>query len=182
MEDPMGLKIVERGLMSPSETYDVETGEVQEGALVWVPRRDKSQFGRDWFQMAQDTLRIINSHRKELGLEGMVVFNALMARLDFENFIQVSQSEVATELEMKPSNVSRAIKKLLDHGFIKAGPKVGKSYTYQLHPELGWKGKAKAHHTAREQARSRGWNIIRGGAQGTIESHDEDQAELPFPI
>ena len=41
---------------------------------------------------------MINAHRNELGLEGIVVFNALMARLDFENFIQVSQADIASEL------------------------------------------------------------------------------------
>lgn len=163
-----------RGLVSPSETYDPHTGEVQQGALVWIPRREGSQFGDRWFQMAQETLKTINSHRKELGFEGVVVFNALMARLDFENFIQVSQSEIGIELDMKPSNVSRAVRKLCDLGFIRRGPKVGRSSTFQLHPELAWKGKAKKHHTAKEQARQQGWSIIEGGAA----DEDPDQPSL----
>ena len=79
----------------------------QDGALVWIPKRNVSQFGRGWFQMAQDTLKRLNAERKALGLEGLVVFNALMARLDFENYIQVSQADIAAEVDMKPSNVSR---------------------------------------------------------------------------
>ena len=130
-----------RGLIDPSRTFDTQTGEVEEGALMWVPRRNLSAFGRGWFQMAQDTLKRLNAERKTLGLEGIVVFNALMARLDFENFIQVSQAEIAAELDMKRPNVNRAVKRLTDLGFIKQGPKVGKSYTYQLHPELAWEGK-----------------------------------------
>jgi DNA-binding IclR family transcriptional regulator len=125
--------------------------------------------------MAQETLKTINSHRKELGFEGVVVFNALMARLDFENFIQVSQSEIAIELDMKPSNVSRAVKKLCDLGFIRRGPKVGRSTTFQLHPELCWKGKPKKHQRATEQARQQGWTIIDGG-----QTRDPDEPELPF--
>ena len=88
---------------------------------MWVPHKTRSQFGSDWFQMAQDTLRMINAHRNELGLEGIVVFNALMARLDFENFIQVSQADIASELDMRPSNVSRAMKRLDALGFIEEG-------------------------------------------------------------
>ena len=100
-----------------------------------------------------------------------------MARLDFENYIQVSQSDIADELEMKPSNVSRAVRKLIDHGFIKVGPKVGRSLTYQLHPDLAWKGKAKAHFLP-VKARAAGWNIIPGGQAAA----DDDQPELPFPV
>ena len=159
------MKKEKRGLIDPGSTYDTETGEVQEGALVWVPTRPKSQFGERWFQMAQDTLKTINLRRKELGFEGVVVFNALMARLDFENFIQVSQTDICEELEMRPSNVSRAIKRLCDMGFIKRGPRVGRSHTFQLHPDLAWKGKAKAHHTAKQQAKAQGWQIIEGGHQ-----------------
>lgn len=172
------MKKGRRGLIDEGATFDPETGEVQEGALVWVPTRPKSQFGDRWFQMAQQTLKIINQHRKELGLEGVVVFNALMARLDFENFIQVSQSDIADELQMKTSNVSRAVKKLCDLGFIRRGPKVGRSFTYQLHPELAWKGKPKGHHTAKEQARQQGWKIIEGG----LPEKDPNQPDLPFDL
>lgn len=175
------MKKEKRGLIDAGSTYDTETGEIQEGALVWVPTRPKSQFGDRWFQMAQETLKIINSRRKELGFEGVVVFNALMARLDFENFIQVSQADISEELEMQPSNVSRAMRRLAELGFIRRGPKVGRSHTFQLHPELAWKGKAKAHHTAREQARKQGWTIIEGGQ---IEEFEDDgsQPELPFDL
>lgn len=172
------MKKGRRGLIDQGATFSPDTGEVQEGALVWIPTRPKSQFGDRWFQMAQQTLKIINQHRKELGLEGVVVFNALMARLDFENFIQVSQSDIAEELEMRTSNVSRAVKRLCDLGFIRRGPKVGRSFTYQLHPELAWKGKPKGHHTAKEQARQQGWKIIEGGAP----ERDPDQPDLPFDV
>lgn len=164
-----------RGLLSESQTFDTETGEIEEGALVWVPRKAPSQFGNRWFQMAQDTLRTINAHRKEIGFEGVVVFNALMARLDWENFMQVSQSEIAQELDMRPSNVSRAVKKLCDLGFIRRGPKVGRSHTYQLHPDLAWKGKPQKHHGAREAARQAGWRVVEGGKEP-----DPDQMDLPF--
>lgn len=171
----MAMKTEARGITDhPSQTFDLTTGEVTEGALVWIPKAPKSQFGRDWFQMAQDTLKKINQHRKELGLEGITVFNALMARLDFENFIQVAQSDIAAELDMKPSNVSRAVARLETLGFIRRGPKVGRSSTFQLHPELGWKGKNKAHFAAREAARAAGWQILEGGRI------DPNQIPLPF--
>lgn len=165
------MKKERRGLTEgPSRTFDLETGEVEDGALVWIPKKTQSQFGDRWFQMAQSTLQMMNKERKALGLEGFVVFHALLARLDWQNFIQVSQTEIAKEVEMKTSNVSRAMKKLLDLGFVRQGPKVGKSYTYQLHPELAWKGGNKPHFHARESARREGWQIIEGGkGQGQLD-------------
>ena len=162
------LKTTKRVIDSETQTHDPQTGEIEQGKLMWVPHRTRSQFGSDWFQMAQDTLRMINAHRSELGLEGIVVFNSLMARLDFENFIQVSQRDIANELNMQPSNVSRAMRKLDDLGFIRKGPKVGRSYTLQLHPSLAWKGKAKSHMTATNHAKRDGWTVIKGG-QGTLD-------------
>lgn len=161
----------QRGLTGrPDKTVDLETGEVQDGALVWVPRRNISQFGNGrWFQMAQDTLKRLNAERKTLGLEGIVVFNAMMSRLDYENFMQVSQVEIAEELQMKPSNVSKAVSKLVALGIIRQGPKVGRSYTYQLHPDLGWKGRSKKHFQAREAARAVGWQVIEGGQQADLD-------------
>lgn len=119
--------------------------------------------------MAQTTMQRLNAERKTLGLEGIIVFNALMARLDFENYIQVSQAEIAEELEMQRSNVSRAVKRLVDLGFIRLGPKVGKSSTFQLHPDLCWKGRSKHHFQAREAARAAGWQVIDGGQQADLD-------------
>lgn len=167
-----------RGIINEGATFDLSTGEVQEGSLMWVPRRPPSQFGRDWFQMAQTTLTKVNQHRRELGLEGMSVFNALMARLDFENYIQVSQAEIARELDMRPSNVSRSVSRLEDLGFIRRGPKVGKSSTFQLHPELAWKGKAPAHMRAREAARAAGWRIIDGNQAPPAPDPDQTEFDL----
>jgi len=162
------LKTEKRVIVSEIKTLDPKTQQTEDGKLIWVPHKTRSQFGTDWFQMAQDTLRMINAHRNELGLEGIVVFNALMARLDFENFIQVSQKEIADELDMRASNVSRAIKRLDGLGFIRRGPKVGRSHTLQLHPSLAWKGKAQSHMKATSFAKRDGWKVIEGG-QGSLD-------------
>ena len=164
------LKAVKRVIDSENKTHDPQTGEVEDGKLMWVPHKTRSQFGSDWFQMAQDTLRMINAHRNELGLEGIVVFNALMARLDFENFISGLAGGYCqrTRHATLPSNVSRAMKRLDALGFIRRGPKVGRSHTLQLHPSLAWKGKARSHMTATSHAKRDGWKVIQGG-QATLD-------------
>ena len=67
------LKTEKREIISEIKTRDPKTQQTEDGKLIWVPHRTRSQFGTDWFQMAQDTLRMINAHRNELGLEGIVV-------------------------------------------------------------------------------------------------------------
>lgn len=153
------------GITRAGEAYDLGTGEVSEGKLVWIPDRPKSQFGGDFFLMTIDALSWLADHRKLIGEEGFAVFGKAVKRLDFENYIQLSQAEIAKELDMQPSNVSRAMKRLISIGIIGEGPKVGRSKTYRLHPEAAWRGKPKAHHAAREQARAMGWKLIPGGAE-----------------
>ena len=79
--------------------------------------------------------------RRDIGNEVLRVFLYLNARLDFENIIQVQQTEIAERLGMQPPNVHRAIKKLEELGVILRGPKVGRSSSWRLNPNAGWKGK-----------------------------------------
>jgi DNA-binding transcriptional ArsR family regulator len=75
--------------------------------------------------------------------EAYKVLLLLLARLDFENWIQITQKEIAEKLKMKLPNVSRAISLLEEKGIILRGPKIGRSYAFRLNPHYGWKGKVK---------------------------------------
>ena len=61
--------------------------------------------------MAQDAMMMLA--QSNLTGNDMKVMWAMLARLDYENLIQVSQAEVAQELGMNRHNVNRSIKKLL---------------------------------------------------------------------
>jgi DNA-binding transcriptional regulator GbsR (MarR family) len=61
--------------------------------------------------------------------------------LDFENWVQILNTEIAQELDLKRPHVSRAMKVLEDKQIILRGPKVGRSYAFMLNPDFGWKGK-----------------------------------------
>ena len=63
--------------------------------------------------------------------------------LDFENWVQLSITEIANELDLKQPSVSRAMKVLETKEIIIRGPKVGRSYAFMLNPDFGWKGKVK---------------------------------------
>lgn len=71
----------------------------------------------------------------------LVVLLALFARLDFENYLNVTQQELADATGLNQANVSRALKTLIDAGIIKRGPKAGRIYTYRLNPGYAWRGK-----------------------------------------
>lgn len=151
------------------ESIDAVTGEVLQGSMMFVPEKKKSAFGKDWFAMGQEALGFLAGHRSVLGEEGLAVFCKVASKLDFENFIQISQAQLARELGMSPSNFSRAMKRLASLDIIVKGPKVGVSQTYRMNPTVGWKGSAKKHFSALQEAKAKGWAII-----------ENDQPELPL--
>lgn len=77
-----------------------------------------------------------------LGLEARRVLDILLAYLDFENWIHLPPAEIAAMLNMKSANVSRSMRDLEKVGVILRGPKVGRSITYRINPNFGWKGAA----------------------------------------
>lgn len=121
-----------------------ETGEILDGVLVYVPRKRKSPFERH-FTMNQDALKIL---AKELNHEQFKVLMMLLADLDYENYIQITQQDIADSLGMKKSNVSRAVKGLINLKIVLEGPKVGRSKTYRLNEQFGWKGTIPNHNKA----------------------------------
>ncbi|MGR4693219.1 winged helix DNA-binding protein, partial [Escherichia coli] len=87
------------------------------------------------------------------------VLMMLLASLDYENFIQVAQADIAEKLEMQKTNVSRSIKGLINLGVIIEGPKIGRSKSYRLNPQFGWKGTVSNH----KKALKNGLSVIQGG-------------------
>lgn len=126
---------------------DMSTGEILEGATlaVFYPKR-KNGFTTGWLAMAQDPL--MKLAQADLGDEARRVLFALLANLDFENYLALNQAHLARELGLKPSNVSRAIARLVNEGVLLVGPRVQVSRTYTLNPHYGWKGSARGHQEA----------------------------------
>ena len=134
---------------------DTSTGE-EVGSFVAVIRpKQKSAFQRH-FTMNQDALKIL---AKTLTGEQFKVLMILLADLDYENYIQVAQADIAESLDMQKTNVSRSVKVLLDLGVILLGPKVGRSHSYRLNPQFGWKGTVANH----KRALKNGLSVITGG-------------------
>ena len=131
-------------------TIDLDTGEVlEEGVPVWIGRKPK--ISDRWFMAFQEAIEQL---AKDCDLTGehYRVLLYLLSRLDFENYIQVAQTEVGDELGMQKTHVSRAIKMLENKNIILRGPKVGRSNTFRLSTTLGWKGNVKSLREAQKRS------------------------------
>lgn len=134
---------------------DLETGEDLGGFVAVIRPKQKSSFQRH-FTMNQAALLTIAN---ELNHDQMRVLMALLADLDYENYIQVAQIDIAKALRMQKTHVSRAVKNLIEFGIIIEGPKIGRSRTYRLNPQFGWKGTVSNH----RKVLKNGLSVIQGG-------------------
>ncbi len=121
--------------------YDRNTGEIIEGVPVLCGVK-KNPYSTGWVMNSQEALEIIAKDKEITGGVHRVLW-FIVARLDFENWIQISQQEICKELEIKKQHVSSAIKLLEQKEIILRGPKVGRSYAFRLNPYFGWKGDVK---------------------------------------
>ena len=117
---------------------DKYTGE--EFGFPVIVGRKRNPYGKGWVMNSQEALEIVAKDKDIKGETYRVLF-FICARLDFENWVQLSITEIANELDLKQPAVSRAMKVLEDKQIILRGPKVGRSYAFMLNPEFGWKGK-----------------------------------------
>lgn len=142
------------------EQIDPRTGEVLGGFVAVVQPRQKNGFGQGgWIAMAQDAMTRLA--RANLGDEAQRVFFIMAANVDFDNWIQVSQTELAKTIGMGRNNFCRGIKKLEGEGVLLRGPKIGRAATFRLNPMYGWKGSAKSHRQAlQERMRQNGMRLI----------------------
>ena len=121
--------------------YDKYTGEILDGVPVLCGVK-RNPYSTGWVMNSQEALEIIAKDKEITGGIHRVLW-FIIARLDFENWIQISQQEICGELGMKKQHVSSAIKLLEKKEIILRGPKVGKSYAFRLNPYFGWKGNVK---------------------------------------
>lgn len=128
---------------------DQQTGELlPAGMLVYVPQRAKIKEG--WFMGFQAGFLELAKDEQLRG-QPLVVLLALFAKLDFENFIAVSQADLSRELNIGRNRISEAFSTLKARGVILAGPKVGTAQTYRLNPGYAWKGNVKNLQAARRE-------------------------------
>lgn len=116
--------------------YNRESGDCIENIAIVVPRRDRV---KDWlmiFERGNDIL----ARDKDITGEAFRIFFLLTANMDYENRILLTQAEVSRELGIKQQNVNKAFKILVSKGIIVEDKIYGRTKTYKLSTDFGWKG------------------------------------------
>ena len=119
---------------------DKYTGE--EFGFPVIVGRKRNPYEKGWVMNSQDAA-ILLAKDKDIKGETHRVLWFIIGILDFENWVQLSVTEIAEELKMHRPDVSKAMKVLENKEIILRGPKVGRSYAFRLNPYFGWKGKVK---------------------------------------
>ena len=119
---------------------DVRTGQEYGFPVIFGCKRNP--YSKGWIMNSQDALDILAEDKDIKGVTYRVLFK-VCARVDFENWIHLPIKEIAEELTIDKSQVSRNIKLLVEKGVLIKSEKIGRSYGYRLNPNFGWKGKVK---------------------------------------
>lgn len=119
---------------------DKYTGE--EYGFPVILGRKRNPYIKGWVMNSQEAM-VALAKDKEIKGETHRVLWFIGGILDFENWVQLSITEIGNELDLKQQSVSRAMKVLEEKEIILRGPKVGRSYAFMLNPDFGWKGKVK---------------------------------------
>ena len=130
-------------------SFDQDTGEILEGILAYCEVK-QDPYTTGWVMNSQEALKLLATD-KELKGETYRVLLLLISQLDFENWIEVTQKEIAEMLEIKKQNVSKAVLLLEKKEIILRGPKIGRTYGFRLNPYFGWKGKVRNLEKYREE-------------------------------
>lgn len=92
-----------------------------------------------WFIMWQEATMLL-ARNKELTLTDWRVIAVLQSKLDFDNWIRLSQAEIGREIDVAQPHVSGSMKRLIGLQVVLLGPATRGVKTYRLNPELLFKG------------------------------------------
>lgn len=104
----------------------------------YINKPKHNKLGRDYFVGFRSGFEGLAS--MDLTGEQYKVLMYLFSRLDFDNFLKVSQKDISEKLKLHKSNVSKAIKRLVELDIIAIGPMAGHSKTYRLNPRIAHRG------------------------------------------
>ena len=121
-------------------TIDLDTGEILDGIPVYFNAKVKWKEG--FFMGIQEGFMALAKDKDITGTTWRVL-NYMLGKLGFENYIVIQQKEICKELQLYKPDVSKAIAILVRKGIILLGPKLGRTQTYRLDSDFGWKGKIK---------------------------------------
>ncbi len=148
---------------SPSYEYrrtDLATGQTKR----WIGRPgDSKSTSKEPFVMVVQSAAA-NDVAMNYALKGfdLRVLWMLVGILDQENWIEIHQARLAKQMstsehQIKPSQVSRSVGHLVEHGLLLKG----EFRTYRLSPSFGWKGSVTSQASARKAHRKGALELVR---------------------
>jgi DNA-binding Lrp family transcriptional regulator len=109
-----------------------------EGVNLFIPTRQKLK--EDFMLLDLKAMEKL-AMDKDIKGEDWRVLAVLMGRLEYENWLYITQKGLAEILGMKQPTVARVIKKLIDKGIILKGKRLGNVNGYRLNAYYGWRGR-----------------------------------------
>lgn len=128
-------------------------------------KQDYSSTAGGWVVSWQEGTMLL-AKNKRLTLTDWRVMAVLHARLDFENWIRLSHSEIGEQIDVARPHITNSMKRLLDLCVVLPGPSVKQVKTYRLNPVYAWKGDLKQGATERR----RQLKVLTGGKTGETPS------------
>lgn len=119
-------------------TVDLDTGEIIPGVAA-ISKRKSKVYPEGFIMTARYGSRFVGRDKEITGVAHRVL-RELESGLEYENWIPISLTCVANNLDISHAQVSRAMKILVEKGIVLKGDKVGHFYTYRLNPEFCWRG------------------------------------------
>lgn len=83
---------------------------------------------------------------------------ALLASVEWDNWLHVTASGMAEKMGRPIPNVSKAFQRLCDLGFIHKGPRVGRAYVYRMDPDIVVMGGQDSYSRIRKEIQENKWD------------------------
>ena len=80
---------------------------------------------------------------KDLSGNDLRVFLAILANLEFENILNLSQQELSDQLGIHRPAIAKSLKKLISKGYLQIIDTAGRKNIYMLNPHIAFRSRAK---------------------------------------
>ncbi len=129
---------------------DTDSGDTNfDGFPAWLQRKKRpfpdkytNVFDRGFYALAKMNLT---------GKQCAVLF-LLMTQLNYENWLLISQKQIAEELDIAPRNVSTLLKNLVDKGVLERKTNLKGIVLYRLNPLIAWRGDTTSYYNSIAQS------------------------------
>ncbi len=113
-----------------------------EDAVLNVYSKPAKYLNNSYFRCFSDEVIALG---KDKGLSGndLRVFLVIIGNLGYNNIVNISQNELASQSNIRQQDISQSIKKLISKGYLQIVDKIGRRNIYMVNPNVVFKSRAK---------------------------------------